>query len=140
MFRLINKYSILNFYKNLKFTGFKTISPDRKKELDVIVEKNIYYFRNNTETKLTLMTVLAEKLTTSAKNYGLLNGDEQAYFFVKMLDPELKYLILYDISNNTEDIKPGRKIEFYDKYLIILEKYYYRQFIELECIKDNIKK
>lgn len=146
MYIFINKGSISKFYKTLKFTGFKKISQERKDELDIIVSKYEYYFKNMTDTKLALMSLLADRLITSSKTYGLLNGDEQAYFFVKMIDPELNHLALYEASNKIEDIKNNaiKDFNFYDKNLIILEKYLNERFHEYDVddlwSRDSIKR
>lgn len=146
MYTYINTNSILNFYKYLKFTGFKAVSPERKDELDALVEMHKFYFTKNTSGKLALITLLSERLTTSPKNYGLLNGDEQAYFFVKMVDPELQHLAVYEAANNAKDIKELaiKNFGFYDKYLVMLEKYLNKRFQEYDIDdlwdRDNIKR
>lgn len=146
MYTHINKKSILNFYKNLNFTKFLKITEERKEELDNIVAKNVTYFRNSTIGNLTLMTLLSERLTTSYKNYGLQNGDEKAYFFVKIIDPDLQHLAIYEAANKIEDVKEFsiKNFNYYDKYLITLEKHLNERFKEYETeelwSRENIKR
>lgn len=146
MYSYINNNSISNFYKHLKFTGFVKISDERKEELDIIVSNNITYFTNITENKLSLMSLLADRLTTSYKNYGLLNGDEKAYFWIKLLDPKLQHLAVFEATSKTSEVKKMiiKNLDFYDKRLLLLEQYYNKRFHEYEeeelWSRDNIKR
>lgn len=146
MYTYINKNSILNFYRQLKFTGFLKITDERKAELDEIVAKNSTYFKNVTDNSSALMSLLSDRLTTSAKRYGLLNGDEAAYFFIKVIDPELQRLAVYEAANMTGEVKELSIKNFhqYDKYLIVLEKYYNKRFQEYDIdelwSRENIKR
>lgn len=146
MYNYFNKTSILNFYKTLKFTDFVTITPERKEELDEIVNKNMAFFKNQTEGTLSLMTLLAERLTASYKRFGLLNGDEKAYFFIKVLDPTLQHLSVYEAANTVSQLKELclKNLKIFDKYLIFLEKSYNEKFQEYEIedlwSRDSIKR
>jgi len=129
---IFNKNSIIKFYKTLKFTNFETISPDRKEELEVIVNKWKNTFILNSVGLQTLMTYTAEKLTTSYKTYGLKNGDEIAYFYIKIVDPDFMFLEVYESSNFDDEICKYCMLNFhfYDKFLIHLEKAYNKYFKE----------
>lgn len=146
MYSYFNKTSILNFYKTLKFTNFATITPERKEELDDIVNKNMPFFKNQTEGPLSLMNLLAERLTVSYKRFGLLNGDEKAYFYIKILDPTLQHLAVYEAANTVLEQRELAKknLNIFDKYLIFLEKMYNEKFQEYEIndlwSRDSIRR
>ena len=92
------------------------------------------------------MTFTSERLTTSYKNFGLLNGDEVAYFFIKLVDPELLFLEVYESANKVQEIKDYCLCNFriHDKFLIYLEKCYNIKFKEYSpddlWARDAIKK
>ncbi len=136
--RSLNQRSINNFYRILRYQRFTTISEERKVELDALVEKWRYFFQNQTSGKQALMTYVAEKLTVSSKSIGLVNGDESAYFYVKMVDPELKFLEAYEMANKKEEIKQICEMNFgfYDMALIKLEYFLNLHFMEYE--KDDL--
>lgn len=116
----INKKNILRFYQVIAFPDFMDITDERKVELDDLVKKWTYYFRQKATGKLTLMTILSEKLTVSAKWFGLLTNSERAYFYIQMVDPELKHLVIHEITNTKEEHKQYLRI--YDSNLLALEK------------------
>ena len=78
------------------------------------------------------MHYTAERLITSSRNYGLTNGDEKAYFYMKMVDPDFLFLEVYEAANMKDEIKDFsmKNFRIYDGVLIKLEK----QFNELFMI------
>lgn len=132
MQRFFDKQVIIKFYKTLKFNNFKTLNLDRIQEIDEIVERYRPIFINNTIGLLTLMHYTAERLITSSRNYGLTNGDEKAYFYMKMVDPDFLFLEVYEAANMKDEIKDFsmKNFRIYDGVLIKLEK----QFNELFMI------
>jgi len=127
------KNILISFYRNLNFKGFKTITDERKKELDKIVLKwfsflhsaNVYDDRN-----LAFMSRVAWRLICDSQVFGLENGDEIAYFFVNIVDPDLIFLECYEAANFKEDLIKYCQINFhiYDAKMIIIERYYNLRF------------
>lgn len=119
-----NKDVILKFYRLLRLTSFRSISDERRKELDDIVEHYRYFFVSQTCGTFNLMTLVAERLITSYKNYGLQNDDEKAYFYIKIVDPNLMFLEVYEAANKKDEIKDLclKNFHLHDKYIIYLER------------------
>lgn len=115
--------TVLNFYKKTKFYKFSTLTPERCQEIDELVQKWWVYFHSHAIGFLTLVHNLSQKLTISSRTLGLLNGDEIFYFYVKMLDPSLVLLEIYETCCQKEDIKKLAELNFgvYDGYLLRLE-------------------
>ena len=140
------KETILKFYKIMRFTKFKKITPKRQLELDTIVRKWDYFFKSQAQGIFPLMTMVAERLITSSNKFGLTNGNEMAYFYVKLIDPTLKMLEIYECSNTKEEIKKYCMINFrfYDTFFIFLERCYNERFQEYKSdelwSRDSIKR
>jgi len=137
---------ILKFYKTMKFTKFKMLNEERKQELDLVVNKWTFFFKENISGYLSLMVKVSEKLMTSAKSFGLMNGDETAYFYIKLIDPDLKMLEIYECSNTKDEIKSFclKNFGFYDNFFIFLERCYNERFHEYTSdelwTRDSIKR
>ncbi len=101
-----------------------TISEERRMELDKIVEQKRYYFENTVIGPANLRILLAHRLTSSSKNYGLQNGDETAYFFMRMIDPNYSILEMYEIFNKIDEFKQTfvKKFHYFDSVLLKFEK------------------
>ncbi|MBE6156766.1 MAG: hypothetical protein E7161_03360 [Firmicutes bacterium] len=147
------KNILISFYKNLHFKGFKTITDDRKKELDDIVLKWFSIFHNtdniNDDKNIGFMSRVAWRLICDSHYLGLNTGDEIAYFFVNIVDPELIFLECYEAANSKEELLKFCRMNFqtYDAKMIVVEKYYNERFRiftpdelwTLERIKKNIE-
>ena len=122
---------IINFYKKIKFSSFKNLTSERAQEIDDLVAKWWSYFHDHSLGFLTLVFNLSQKLTVSSRGLGLKNGDEIFYFYVKMLDPSLVLLEIYEISSQKEDLKKLAELNFgiYDPYLLKLEKLLNQRFV-----------
>ena len=140
MYPFFKKEVILKFYKNLGYVNFESIDENRSKELDELVFIYRDTFINETVGLLSLMTYTAERLTISYKNYGLRNNDEKAFFYMKVVDPNLQFLEVYESANMTKDIRELCKLNFriHDKYLIYLEKVYNNGSSKLRGPKEKI--
>lgn len=125
-----NKQVIIRFYQTLKYTGFKNLTSERIQEIDVLSDFYRPIFINNTTGLLTLMHYTAERLITSSKNYGLTNGDEIAYFYIKIVDPDFLFLEVYEAANMRDEIKDFsmKNFRIYDSVLIKLEKQFNDRF------------
>lgn len=121
---------INNFYKKIKFSKFMSLTEERAKEIDELVNIWWNYFHNNTLGFLNLMSFLAMKLTASSKKIGLFSGDEILYFYVKMIDPSLVFLEIYESSSTKEELVNTTKLNFkiYDNVLIYLENCLNKRF------------
>ena len=126
------KDTIIKFYKTLKFSNFLRISEEKREILDTIANNWRPFFVNQSIGMSSLMTFVAEKMITSSKNYGLTNGDEIAYFFIKIVDPDLLFLEVYESANKIDEIKElcMKNFRFHDKFLIYLERCYNKRFHE----------
>ena len=124
MIKAYNRETILKFYRLLDFTYFIHLSKERIDEIDKVIEKNRIYFTKDTAILPTLMTFVAEKLLTSAQRYGLQNGDEIAYFYIKMIDSNLLFLEAFESANKEDELKDYcmRNFRIYDRMVINLEK------------------
>ena len=146
MHNYFNKEIIIKFYRTLDFTDFMSITDERRNELDKLITRYSFYFKSQSIGPLSLMTLVAERLVTSYKSFGLSNGDEKAYFFIKLIDPELQHLAVYESANKIPQIKEYcmKNFRIYDKYLIHLEKCYNQRFQDYEPDelwgRDNIKR
>lgn len=120
----INFTSIRNFYRVVKFRNFNTLDIERKEIIDSTLPSWIEYFNERSTGYLTRMTLAAERLTTSPKTYGLLNGDEQAYFFIKIVDPDFLMLEVFEVARTQDEIKDLciKNFGFYDRVMIHLEQ------------------
>ena len=125
MIKAYNRETLLKFYRVLDFTYFMHLSQERKEIIDEVVEKNRIYFTKDAIGLPTLMSFVAEKLTVAAKKYGLQSGDEAAYFYIKMVDPNLLFLEAFESANKEEELKNICMSNFriYDRMLINLEKF-----------------
>lgn len=146
MYKYFRKDVILKFYQYLGKIDFTTITPERRNELNKIVAKYNYYFHKNSIGFLTLMTFVAERLTTSYKTYGLLDKNEAAYFYINIIDPNLLFLEVYESANMIQEQKDYSFLNFgiYDKYLMYLEKVYNNYFLDYDpddlWSREQIKK
>ena len=119
---------IRNFYKNLMFYGFKTINEERKRYLDELVNIFASVLRKHT-VKDTMIAIILW-LTYNSQEYGLLNGDEQAYFLINIVDPNLLFLEAHEVANTKDDEKLLciKYFNIYDPILIKLERKYNTYF------------
>lgn len=137
---------IRKFYGILNFSGFNTIAPERVKEIDEITDFWRPIFINNTVSLRSLMHYTAEKMITSSKNYGLTTGEEIAYFYIKIIDPDFYFLEASECANTMDDMKDlcFKNFGIYDAALIKLEKTFNDRFNAYDpddlWSRDRIKK
>lgn len=143
------KYSstaIKRFYKSLKFTRFLRLRDDRREILDTLVEENKFYFKMDTTTFASFVTSTAKKLYSEPELYGLLNDDEKVYFYIKMIDPEFKYLEIYESFYNIATQRDAAHLNFgyYDNVIIYFERLLnmkFQMFTEDELwMRESIKR
>jgi len=150
---MYNKYEIKYnprklkcFYSSLSFTGFQCLKKERIPELDLLVLKNKCYFSIDTTNMASLATSSAIKLLENKVSYGLLNDDEVMYFFIKMIDPELKFLEAYECVMEKNELINTCLLNFgyYDNVMIYAERIYNQLFKKIELddllIRDSIKR
>ncbi len=120
----VDKNSINRFYHSLKFTRFNTLTKERAFEIDEYVNNWHTLFYNNSYGFLTLMTFTSLELLLRPNKYHLLNDDEKAYFYIKMVDPDLLFLEAYECANTIDERLEllKKNFGFYDSALIYLEK------------------
>lgn len=141
-----NINSILKFYSTLRNIDFTTLSIERKKQLDESIAYHSYFFHSKCPVTKYLISFTAEKMTVSAKNHGAFTDTERAYFYMKMVDPTLKFLEIYESANLRAEMKMFCRdnFGFYDSYLIHLEKLYNDVFLEYTddelWSRDSIRK
>jgi len=129
-FLTYNGQTIVKFYGLVNKSAFLSISPERREELDRIVEGKMGLLTSNIITIPVLMTHTAEKLITSSKNFGLRNSDEMAYFYIMIVDPDLKFLEAFESASKVDELKEYcfNNFRIYDKTIIGLEKRLNRRF------------
>ncbi len=112
------------FYQFLDFSRFNTLSLERMQEID----KLIISFKNRTNSKynnrMSVMSYTANRLMTSSQQMGLLNGDEIAYFYIKVVDDSLLFLELATLAEDKDELRElcKRKFGVYDNVIIHMEK------------------
>ena len=123
-YQIFSRNNVINFYKKIKFSKFKNLTKERCLEIDELVNNWWAYFHNNAVSFLVVSYLVADKLTTSAKTMGLNNGDETFYFYIKMLDPSLVMLEIYETANTTEELQElvTKNFPIFDHYLLKLEQ------------------
>lgn len=123
-YQTYNPKSIKNFYSTIKYTHFKGLSDERRIELESILNNWRHFFEAELGTFGDKMTFAAERLTTSSKRFGLNNGDETAYFYFRMVDPEFLFLEAYENANTKEEFQSLCKENFghVDAVITRLEK------------------
>ena len=125
------------FYQFIDFTNFKLLTQDRIIELDQKAAKikgEMAKYRN----RMSVMGIVANRLMASSQSLGLKNGDEIAYFYIKVVDDNLLYLELANIATDKEELKDLciRKFGVYDNVIIHLEKYLVNRLDSLQIEKD----
>lgn len=124
------KNILKRFYRNLQFAGFKTIDETKQIELDNLVSAWYDVFHKNNINKFDLAVLVSYRLIFDLKLYDSLSGDEIAYFFIKIVDPDLIALECYEAGNTKKEIRDLllKNLGFCDTKLIFLEKYYNNYF------------
>lgn len=141
-----NPRTIWNFYQNMNFRNFRNLSSEKIGEIEQRVLKESYFFKGKAPTLGSLMTFTAAKLTSSSRLFSLTNGDEIAYFYIKMVDPDFLFLEAYESANMKDEVKEicMENFHIYDPGLIFIERVFQKKFkpSELENIwaRNRIKK
>ena len=125
-----NKDTIMSFYASRRCTGFLMLNESRIPEIESSAALNHEFMAQYTSSLGELMTRCAEVLTTSAQDFGLANGDEVIFFFIKTVDPDFLFLEAYESARKKEDVKPLclHNLAIYDPYLIYYESLFQRRF------------
>ena len=125
------------FYQFLDFTNFKLLNTERMAEIDQIASK----FRGEMakyKSRMSVMGIIANRLIASSQTLGLQNGDEIAYFYIKVVDDRLLYLELANLAENKEELRELCKRQFgvYDNVIIYMEKCLVNRLDLLQIEKD----
>ena len=130
---IINKDTIVRFYKLLNYPTFDSLDEQRISELDESIRKDRPGYVNRTIGRLSLMTRVSEKVYVSNQRLGLNTTDEQAYYYVKIIDPDFLFLEAFESANTAEELKAlcKQNFGFCDGYLIKLEKSLSKKLKEL---------
>ena len=131
-----NPVAIKNFYRSIKYSHFLNLTPERVEEIEALIDKWRHFFETNIVTTGQKMTFVAERLTTSAKQFKLFTGDEILYFYIKMVDPDFLFLEAYESANTRDQFVAICKKNFglVDSILTHLEKEANSRF---QIIKDD---
>ena len=92
------------FYQFLEFGKFNSLSVERMQELDEIATKYKNEATAKYKNRMSIMAITANKLLSSSTNLGLQNGDEIAYFYIKVVDDRLLYLEIANLAENKEEL------------------------------------
>ena len=122
--------SLIKFYKMIKNYNFDDITDERLEYLDKVVLKYKLYCTNRTFGYLSRAIFSAERMIVSGRTMGLLNEAEMLYFYINVVDPELKFLEASEVSSKIEDVKAicHENFYYYDGNLIKYERAYNRKF------------
>lgn len=111
----------------IKDANFYSISSDRLEKIDKLVDKfKRSYIILNESMKISILFT-SDKLIASYKTkFSLLDENELAYFFINVVDPELKLIELYNIANSKEELKElcFKECGLYPPLLIKIENRY----------------
>ena len=124
------KNILKRFYRNLLFTGFKTIDEKKQKILDDLITKWHVFFYKAKRSKFDLAVIVAYRLIFDTDFYEMLTGDEMAYFFIKIVDPDLLALECYEAANTKNELRDLllKNFGYCDTKLIFLEKHFNTYF------------
>lgn len=118
----------------IKDANFYSISSDRLEKIDKIVDKfKRSYIILNESMKISILFT-SDKLIASYKTkFSLLDENELAYFFINVVDPELKLIELYNIANSKEELKElcFKECGLYPPLLIKIENRY-SNYLEIQ--------
>ena len=125
------------FYQFLDFTNFKLLTIERMAEIDQIVSK-LKGEMAKYKSKMSIMGIIANRLMASSQSLGLKNGDEIAYFYIKIVDEKLIYLEIAELAENRHELATlcKRRFGVYDNVIIQLEKYLVNRLDALQIEKD----
>ena len=125
------------FYQFLDFTNFKSLTTERMAEIDQIISK-IKGEMAKYKSRMSIMGIIANRLMASSQTLGLQNGDEIAYFYIKIVDADLLYLELANLAENKEELRElcKRRFGVYDNVIIQIERYLVNRLDSLQIEKD----
>ena len=129
---IFNTNSIKKLYFILKFTGFRNLSKERKEILDRYIAIHRDNFLENSCGPVSLACYTAEKLTTNPKKFTIENDDERVYVYIKILDPDFKFLEAYEMANLQDEVRAICLLNFhyYDSNMVLFERKYNALFKE----------
>lgn len=142
----LSYWKLQEFYNKLKGVRFNYITEDRFEYLDNLVNEYKLYFSIDTTSMGSLATSAAEKLTKDHSKYGFLNRDEIIYFYIKMVDPEFKFLEVYESVATIKEMRETCILNFgyYDNVIIFFERIFNKKFQIFEpdelWMRDSIKR
>ena len=127
------------FYQFLDFTNFKLLTTERMAEIDQIASK-LKGEMAKYKSRMSIMGIIANRLMASSQSLGLQNGDEIAYFYIKVVDDNLLYLELANLAENKEELKElcKRRFGVYDNVIIQIERYLVNRLENLQIEKDTM--
>ena len=99
------------FYQFIDFSNFKLLTTERMAEIDQIATK-LKGELAKYKSRMSIMGIVANRLMASSQSLGLLNGDEIAYFYLKVVDDNLLYLELANLAENKEELRELCKRRF----------------------------
>ena len=125
------------FYQFIDFSNFKLLTTERMAEIDQIATK-LKGELAKYKSRMSIMGIVANRLMASSQSLGLLNGDEIAYFYIKVVDDNLLYLELANLAENKEELRElcKRRFGVYDNVIIQLEKFLVNRLDNLQIEKD----
>ena len=129
---IFNTNSIKKFYSILKFTGFRNLSEERKEILDTYIAIHRDSFLENSCGPVSLACYTSEKLTTNPRKFSIENDDERVYVYIKILDPDFKFLEAYEMANLQDEVRAIclANFHYYDSNMVLFERKYNALFKE----------
>lgn len=133
---------LYSFYNGLGKLNFKGISAKKilflkcnSKNLNRILSDSNMYPELPIVRKYTM---IANRIKTNPKAYGITNSAEMALLFMFSVDPSFEAAIIFGESNTTDQARTKMISHFglYDKALIKLEKFYISNFLGPKKTKE----
>ena len=136
-----NKEQLKKFYSSLKWHNFKNLTLERMNELDNLVMnyKNILP-KAFTYSTPSLMYRTSEILMHE-NNFGFQNTDELLYFYIQVVDSNLKFLELATLAQSKEEFKKMSIMQFgiYDNVITLIEAKLKIRLEELKNVQNKTR-
>lgn len=134
------------FYASLNYNNFQNITNERLQEIDALVYEFKNKFFENEISAFEKAYKASLKLTKQFTKYKLKTSDEALYFYIKLVDPELKMFEAYECISNIKELRIvcTENFGYYDRKLIMFEKTLNKKFSLFDpnelWMRDTIKR
>ena len=136
-----NREQLKKFYSSLKWNNFKNLTLERMSEIDNLV----IGYKNNLPRAFTYTTpsimYRTSEILMHENNFGFQNTDELLYFYIQVVDSNLKFLELATLAESKEEFKKMCVMQFgiYDNVITLIEVKLKTRLEELENTQNKTK-